>query len=177
MGIIRRLSRRIIAQQEINTKIREQSVYSVQFYNCWDQPNAQMYWNQFITAHNLLPAGRITAFFSVFGDRAIIDKVHADAKIFYSAENLKRDDFAQYADHGLGNPSIDFAMGFEVFEHPRYLRFPLWMDYMFPADSSEEDIHAQCRKLRFPNIEGKDKFCCMIASNSGMDFVEKCLSN
>lgn len=167
MNSIRRLLRIIPSLRKQRVAIKEQSVYSVQFYNCWDQPNDEMYWNQFITSRRLLPEGKTVAFFSAFGDRRIIDKVHADAKVFYSAENLKRDCFSQYADHGLGNPSIDLAMGFEVFEHPRYIRFPLWMDYMFPADSPEEAIRAKCRQLRFPDIEGKDKFCCMIASNRG----------
>ena len=130
------------------------------------QPNEQMYWNQFITSRHLLPEGKKVAVFSVFGDRSIIDKVHTDVKFFYSAENLKRINFAEYADHALGNKSIDLAMGFEVFEDPRYVRFPLWMDYVFPAESSEEGIRKICKQLRFPNIDGKDKFCCMIASNS-----------
>ena len=125
MKMIRRILHKVAEHREMKTAIREQSAYSVQFYNCWNQPNELMYWNQFIQAHGLLPAGKTVAFFSVFGSRSIIDKVQADVKIFYSAENLKRDNFAQYADHGLGNPSIDLAMGFEVFEHPRYLRFPL----------------------------------------------------
>ena len=167
MNSIRRLFRKISSRRKQRAAMKEQSVFPVQFYNCWDQPNGEMYWNQFITSRNLLPEGKTAAVFSVFGDRGIIDRVPADLKLFYSAENLKRDCFAQYADHGLGNPSIDLALGFEVFEHPRYLRFPLWMDYMFPADSSEEAIRAICRQLRFPNVEGKDRFCCMIASNCG----------
>ena len=150
----------------IRKQLREQAGYRVQFYNCWVQPNEQMYWNQFITSRHLLPEGKKVAIFSVFGDRAIIDKVHTDVKIFYSAENLKRINFAEYADHILGNPSIDFAMGFEVFEDSRYVRFPLWMDYVFPADSTADDIRRICKHLRHPNIGGKDKFCCMIASNS-----------
>lgn len=147
-------------------QLRKQAPYQVQFYNCWVQPNEQMYWNQFITSRHLLPEGKKVAVFSVFGDRSIIDKVHTDVKFFYSAENLKRINFAEYADHALGNKSIDLAMGFEVFEDPRYVRFPLWMDYVFPAESSEEGIRKICKQLRFPNIDGKDKFCCMIASNS-----------
>lgn len=150
----------------IRRQLREQEGYSVQFYNCWDQPNEQMYWNQFITSRHLLLEGKKVAVFSVFGDRAILDMVHTDVKIFYSAENLKRINFAQYADHALGNRSIDLAMGFEVFEDPRYIRFPLWMDYVFPADSSSEDIRRICKQLRYPKVDGKDKFCCMIASNS-----------
>ena len=106
-------------------QLRKLAPYQVQFYNCWDQPNEQMYWNLFISSRHLLPEGKNVAIFSVFGDRNLIRKVKTDLKIFYSAENLKRTNFASYADHALGEPSIDLAMGFEVFEDPRYIRFPL----------------------------------------------------
>ncbi len=163
LGKIKNAYRQYLCNLE---QLQSQKSYPVQFYNCWDQPNEQMYWNQFITSRNLLPEGKNVAIFSVFGDRNLIRKVKTDVKIFYSAENLKRSNFAQYADHALGEPSIDLAMGFEVFEDPRYIRFPLWMDYMFPADSSENDIREKCKQLRFPNVKEKNRFCCMVASNS-----------
>lgn len=166
MKLVRKFQSKLQLISEMRHQLRDQENYSVQFYNCWDQPNEQMYWNQYISSRHLLPDGKKVAIFSVFGDRSIIDKVHADVKIFYSAENLKRINFANYADHALGNPSIDMAMGFEMFEDPRYIRFPLWMDYVFPASSAAEDIRRICKLLRNPNIKGKDKFCCMIASNS-----------
>lgn len=164
--MIKYLQRKIDSAQKFRCEQKAQRTHQVQFYNCWEQPYEQMYWNQFITSHCKLPIGKTIAIFSVFGERYVIDKVSADVKIFYSAENLKRVEAADYADHALGNKSIDLAMGFEVFEDPRYIRFPLWMDYVFPADSTEEDIRRICKQLRHPNIEGKDKFCCMIASNS-----------
>lgn len=166
MGIGR--VRRIYKQYLDNRRqLQVQAPYQVQFYNCWDQPNEQMYWRQFIEAKKLLLEDKKIAIFSVFGDRSLIQKVNADVKIFYSAENLKRSNFSQYADHALGENSIDLAMGFEVFEDPRYIRFPLWMDYMFPADSTEETIRAKCAKLRFPiSTQENRRFCSMVASNS-----------
>jgi len=163
LGKFRNAYRQYLCNRE---QTRKQTPYQVQFYNCWDQPNEQMYWNQFISSRHLLPEGKKVAIFSVFGDRGLIRKVHTDVKIFYSAENLKRTNFASYADHALGEPSIDLAMGFEVFEDPRYIRFPLWMDYMFPADCTEELIRAKCEQLRFPKMQADRKFCSMVASNS-----------
>lgn len=163
LGRIRTAYKQYLCNRE---QLRTQAPYHVQFYNCWDQPNEQMYWRQFIEAKNLLRDDKKIAIFSVFGYRNLIRKVDADVKIFYSAENLKRTNFAQYADHALGEPCIDLAMGFEVFEDPRYVRFPLWMDYMFPADCTEEQIHAKCEQLRFPQMQANRKFCCMVASNS-----------
>ena len=161
-----KLSSKIQNIIDIRQQIRTQRKYQVQFYNCWDQPNEQMYWRQFIEAKNLLRDDKKITIFSVFGDRSLIRKVNADVKIFYSAENLKGSMYAQYADHALGERTIDLAMGFEVFEDPRYIRFPLWMDYMFPADSTEEQIRAKCAQLRFLKMQPNRKFCCMVASNS-----------
>lgn len=147
-------------------QLQAQATYQIQFYNFWSQPNEKMYWHQFIEAKHLLPLDKTVAIFSVFGSRSLIRKVKADVKIFYSAENVHRAVFSQYADHALGEDSIDLAMGFDVLDNPRYIRFPLWPVYMFPADSSEDAIRAKCQQLRFPNLEGKKKFCCMVASNS-----------
>ena len=147
-------------------QLRKQLAYPIQFYNCWDQPNEKMYWQQFIEAKHLLPKNKTIAIFSVFGDRSLIRKVKTDVKIFYSAENLERPDFSQYTDHALGEPGIDLAMGHEVLENPRYIRFPLWMDYMFDADMNAVQIREKCKQLRFPDIQNKHRFCCMVASNS-----------
>lgn len=143
-----------------------QAEFDVQFYNCWQQSNQDMYWQQFVSSRHILPAGKKMAVFSVFGPRRIVRCVDADLKIFFTAENLKNRNYHKYADHCLSESGIDLAMGFEVFEDPRYIRFPLWMDYMFPAESTPQDIRRICGALRFPSVENKEKFCCMVASNS-----------
>lgn len=173
MRIFENICRKFVLNYKQAQIIREQSAYPVQFFNFWSQPNEQMYWFNYLMSRHLLPESKTASFFSVFGDKSIINKVHTDVKIFFSGENLKRESFAQYTDHCLSNLSIDLAMGFEVFEHPRYVRFPLWMmDCLFPADSSKEAIRAKCQQVRFPMIENKDKFCCLIASN-GADGLRK----
>lgn len=96
LGKIKNAYRQYLCNLE---QLQSQKSYPVQFYNCWEQPNEKMYWNQFITSRNLLPKGKTAAIFSVFGDRSLIRKVDAEVKIFYSAENLKSSNYAQYADH------------------------------------------------------------------------------
>lgn len=163
LGKIKNAYKQYLCNKE---QLQTQAPYQVQFYNCWDQPNEQMYWRQFIEGRHLPIGDKKVAIFSVFGDRSLIRKVDADVKIFYSAENLKRTNFAQYADHALGERCIDLAMGFEVFEDPRYIRFPLWMDYIFPADCTDAEIRAKCEQLRYPKMQANRMFCCMVASNS-----------
>lgn len=161
-----------IIKEKCQTVIRNQwqlllqCHFQVQFYNIWDgQNHDDLYWYQFLKGRRLLDTDKTIAIFSVFGDRGLIDRVKADVKIFYSAENFKRGEYAQYKDNALGVSSIDLSMGLEVIDDPRYIRFPLWMDYIFPTDSTADFIRAKCQQLRFPDIDGKHKFCCMVASN------------
>lgn len=146
-------------------QIRSQKKYKVRFYNCWDQPNEDMYWRQFIDARNIVPDGRSVSVFSVFGEKSIIKKAHSDINIFFSAENLSREAFKKYQGYMLDSQYIDLAMGFDYINHPKYIRFPLWMDYMFPADSTEADIRRICAGLRYPEIKTDRQFCCQVSSH------------
>lgn len=149
--------------------IRSQRSNQVQFYNMWvDFERSNAYWERYLKFNGLLDAGKSIAVFSCIGPRYLIDLVHTDVKVFYTGENLKRTMLNEYADYTLRNPSVDFAMGFEVFEDTRYVRFPLWMEYMFAPEFTEDDICVKCEQLRFPNTPTPDarKFCCMVASNA-----------
>lgn len=42
---------------DINRQIKKQKQYQIQFYNCWDQKNEDMYWGQFVQSRNLLVGG------------------------------------------------------------------------------------------------------------------------
>lgn len=149
-------------------QIRSSRSHQVKYFNTWDEftYDGTAYWQRYLKAKGFLESGKTFAIFSCLGPRYVIDWAHADVKIFITGENLKRGDLSRYVDHALRKPSIDLAMGFEVFENPRYIRFPLWMDYMFPPESTETDIRAKCETLRFPNVEGKTKFCSLVATNA-----------
>ncbi|MCQ2179214.1 MAG: glycosyltransferase family 10 [Bacteroidales bacterium] len=149
--------------------IKDQAKYQIQFFNCWEQNNEDMYWDQFIHHRHLLDycPGKKIAIFSVFGRRKMLDKVKADFKVFFSAENVKREVFSQYSDYGLDNSAVDLAIGFDYIDNPRYIRFPLWIDYMFDAWLTDAEIRSKCAALRFPQYVDKSKSCCMVASNPG----------
>ena len=167
MNWLREMRNRYRVLMEYKRQHQQQRGYDVQFYNIWEgQRHDELYWYQFLKAKGLNGIGRNIAFFSCFGPKEIIDYVKADVKVFISGENLTFAHYAAYANHALDNSSIDFSMGLAVVNNPRYIRFPLWMDYMFPADSAVDDIRKKCVTLRYPILENKDKFCCMIASNS-----------
>ena len=119
-------------------QIKAARAHQVMYFNTWEEfaYDGTAYWLRHLKSKGFLESGKTFAIFSCLGPRYLIDWVHADVKLFITGENLKRGDLIQYVDHALMNPSIDLAMGFEVFEDPRYIRFPLWMDYMlFPGCS------------------------------------------
>ena len=148
-----------------SNQLKKNLQYRVRFYNCWKQSNDDMYWNRYIKHHRWLDGNNLNvAIFSVFGRRKFIEKVDADVKIFFTGENLKKDRHAMFADHCLCMNDIDLAIGFELFDNPRYVRFPLWMDYMFEPESSVEDIKQKCKEIRFPDISEKYKFTSFVAS-------------
>lgn len=151
------------AKSKLKAIAAQQKKYQVQFYNFWKQPNEEMYWYLFLRSRGLLN-NKTIAFISCLGDRRIIDMIQTDIKIFFTGENLRR--YPDYADYCLIRKDIDLAIGFDVFEDSRYIRFPLWMmDYTFAPTAGKEEIIRKCAQMRFPDIGSKRKFCCMVASN------------
>ncbi len=81
-------------------------------------------------------------FFSIYGEHLNVKKEFDGKKIFFSGETLnKRFKFfnQDYGSYALNY--MDFAMGYDLINHPHYLRFPFWIIRHFrPPLLSEEDI-------------------------------------
>ena len=78
--------------------------------------------------------------FSVFGNKRYVSKFATKKDIFFSGENLD-EEFgfrAEYADYCLDN--IGLAMGFAQRSEPNYLRFPLWLLYIFDPVADKDVI-------------------------------------
>ena len=103
-------------------------------------------------------------FCSVFGGREVLAKVNG-IKVFFSGENVHRAPYDEYADHLLTDKTTSLGLGFDCFEDDRYVRFPLWILYMFKPTSSREDVVDRCNELRCPDASGKTRFCSMVASH------------
>lgn len=100
-------------------------------------------------------------FYSVFGDRRNIKEDTDCKKVFYSGENLEiaRTHPGLILDQGRKTygtyyffnkilpPFMDYALydvnlslGFSGLKNDRYLRFPIWVLYLFSPDSTYKDI-------------------------------------
>lgn len=138
--------------------------YNIRFYNFWEQDNAEMWFYRFVQKRHLLNGKhKSICFFSVFGPRNLIGHVKGDVKVFFSGENLKRGGFNAYSDHCLNDGSVDLALGFEYFEALDYLRFPLWVQYMFEPECNEDDIVKRCEQLNRPHMDERPNFSCHIS--------------
>ena len=73
-------------------------------------------------------------FISCFNKRESIHLSKNLKNVFFAPENLN-DRFKTFEDFMIGE--VDFSMGFEELEHPKYLRFPLWLLY-FTAPNTKD---------------------------------------
>lgn len=132
--------------------------------NFWAHSNLNEVWfYNFLNHRNLLSHDITFNFISVFGDIPKLDKKHIN--VFYSGENTDLKAWRKYKNHLLDK--IDIAMGFGNIKHDNYLRFPLWILYLIPANASYEEIkqifdsfnnHSILdRKIKFSMIASHDK--------------------
>lgn len=137
----------------------------IHFYNWWPHDSHSMWLHDFIELRGILKdKNKTVALCSVFNEKEILQYVDTDVKIFFSGENLHNARHAQFADYMLsGNTPYDLSLGFDFFEDERYLRFPLWLIYMFKPNATNEEIRDKCKKIRYPNISKRDKFATLIA--------------
>lgn len=154
---------------EINALYQEQYCKNVgkqiQLWNWWEDERTAYWLEQFIDNRGLLKnTDKTIALCSVFGEREVLERVEAEVKIFFSGENLHNPCYSQYADYMLSSATpFDFAMGFDEFENEKYLRFPLWLIYLFPPNATEMDIRKQCEEINHPTNTTRSRFCSLIA--------------
>lgn len=138
---------------------------SIVYYDWEKKSDADKLWfTQFIRNRFSDSAYKLN-FYGVFGKGRFVRNHIADQKIFFSGENLDRK-FTKwnllFGDYCL--PYVDLSMGFGNIENDKYLRFPLWLIYVFKPDSNQEAIKKTIEKInctRYP----KNKECALIAGH------------
>jgi len=131
-----------------------------QYDSWWFNSPAKMQnsWIEQFCIHHSVPASQ---WISVFGERSNIKLSSEKRKVFFTPENLS-DRFREFGDHLLDQ--VDCAIGFENLNHPKYIRFPLWLMYFTQPNSENpgEDF-----RQRFSRTWSVDRpiFCSQIASH------------
>lgn len=153
---------------------RANSRYSIRFYNFWKQEPPDMWFYRFIESRQLLKGkNKIVCFYSVFGERNILKRTHQDVNVFFTGENLKREGFELFADHFLNEEAIGLALGFERFDNGKYMRFPLWLMYMFDPEMDGKAIEKRCAELRHPQCGNRNRFACHVSSGDELGIRKK----
>lgn len=136
---------------------------AVRFYNWWEEPYEQLWFYRYAMHNGMLSADKVVNFISVYGKRKVADYISEGPIIFYTGENVHFEQHIQYADNLLSNRRIQLSLGFDYLAHPHYMRFPLWIPYLFDPTLDEKGIRKRCDELRYPKICTRNKFAAMVA--------------
>lgn len=145
----------------------EQYIYKInkpiRFVNWWQENYKDNWFYKFIESRKICLSKKIT-FYSVFGPKLLLIADRSYSKVFYSGENLCWDktSYKKYRNI-LTLKNIDLCLGYEYIQSDRYLRFPLWLMYMFDPTLDNYGVKRRCEhisSIKFP----KQKFASLVAS-------------
>ena len=141
----------------------------ITLHNYLHNPAPQDFWlRDFILSRNLLVhSKKKISIFSVFGSKWMMHLNRDDIKIFIARENVHREQWKDYANNCLDVKSIDLSLGFDYGDSERYMRFPLWIMWLFPPDVNYDYIKQWCERINHPmNVSYDDrKFCAFLCSH------------
>lgn len=146
-----------------------QDVSVVTLHNYLHNPVRQDFWlRDFIQDRNLLVnSNKKVSVFSVFGSKRMMRLNRDDIKIFIARENVHREQWKDYANNCQDVKSIDLSLGFDYGDTDRYMRFPLWIMWLFPPEVDYAYIKKWCEQINHPtNVSYEErKFCAFLCSH------------
>lgn len=149
----------------------------VQFYN-WCEMDPDYWIIRFIKERGLLQyfGNKTISIYSVFGHRYNIYRNKSDFKFFFTGENVHTGGFShsgKYNDLFLKSKKIDLSIGFDYVENEKYVRFPLWITYLFEPDATLDQITETCNMINSQdNYHVRDKFCAFLSRMDRYGFRE-----
>lgn len=152
---------------------RKYSSDKIRYYNFWPLPNSDACWfTQFIKHRKINPDGKNINFLSVLGNPKVAYFVKSP-KIFFTGENIENPDHPSFIFEKYHLKNHDLSLGFSYLDDKKYLRFPLWILYLIPANASFEDIKTLIDSYNDPNHrlnKNRTNFCSNIsrADNNGI---------
>lgn len=132
----------------------------VDYYNWWECDPNKEWFNRFIENNNILDDKKIH-FYSMFGKKAYIKRHASNSNVFFSGENLFRDEFSSYRDYCMAYTGL--SMGFDYVDNDKYLRFPLWILYCFEPYLDIKRIRERIAEIN--NSRNKGLYKCVVISN------------
>lgn len=137
----------------------------ISYYDWMGSADADTEWfSRFIYQHFPAQTEKVN-FYGVYGKGRFVHNKINGKKIFFSIENLDKK-FTKwnfvFGDYCL--PYVDLAMGFADIPNEKYLRFPLWIQYLFPPEVDFCKIQETIQNINSLHYK-KTKECALLASH------------
>ena len=135
------------------------------FYDWGEDYNPEDNWFVRFAKHNLLSIDKKLNFYGVYGKGRFVRNKVEGKKIFFSPENLDKKFMKWnilFGDYCL--PYVDLGMGFGDIKKDNYLRFPLWILYLFSPEANKKDVESTIDKINNTRYQ-KLKICALIAGH------------
>ncbi len=151
------------ASKSYKKQYAQNSDRNIRFFNWWDEPYELLWFYRFVKHRNIVSDDRILNFISVFGNANVVDYISDGPIVFYTGENVHNSDHLSYTNHLLDRKNVKFALGFNWVDEPNYMRFPLWIPFLFDPTLDDAGLCKRCDELRYPNIGERNKFASLVA--------------
>ena len=135
------------------------------FYDWANDYDAEEDWFVKFTRKNIDSINTRFNFYGVYGKGRFVRNKVEGKKIFFSPENLDKKFMKWnilFGDYCL--PYVDLGMGFGDIKKDNYLRFPLWILYLFSPEANKNDIENTIYKINNTRYQ-KSKVCALIAGH------------
>lgn len=104
------------------------------------------------------------ACFNTYSIPTVLHYHRAPIKLFCTQENthVPESYWQQFENIWLREPSLSLTLGFDYAEHPKYLRFPYWLEHIFGPMATKEEIERFVQKYNYSNAADRKKQCAFI---------------
>ena len=153
---------------------------NISYANWWRTDAKEIWFTRFIKYY--WPSLNIPIrFYSVFGPDSVLKETYPGVKIFFSGENLEEKQnysdlvydpvaealwqkrYERYSDYACGK--VDLSLGFRTNESEKYMRFPLWIMYLFNPDDGYEQIKERVKEINGIRPSRERRGAVIIASH------------
>jgi len=137
----------------------------IAYYDWGQKNNAELEWFTEFVRHRMPEQRQRLNFYGVYGKGKFVRRRADGVKVFFSLENVDKKYMKWnflFGDYAL--PYVDLAMGFADLQNDKYLRFPLWLQYIFSPTADRNEIEAtvkQINEVHYP----KTKECALVAGH------------
>lgn len=104
------------------------------------------------------------ACFSPYGYPEVFRINRCKYKFFYTQENthVEQAKWQEWENCYLWKNAPTLSLGFDYFEHPKYIRFPYWMHHIFSYNISKQEIDSFVNQYNYSVIENRIKDCAFV---------------